>query len=61
MKPFGILTWKWLARRLIGRPSLPWLGRGGQMKSTGGTTGGSPTAGGNGREGGGTVIRKDAL
>ena len=59
MKPFGIRTWKWLALRSIGRPSVPWFGLGGQIKSAGGGgPGTSPGAAGNGRAGGGTEISK---
>ena len=33
MNPFGMLTWKWLARRAMGFPSRPWSGRRGQTNS----------------------------
>lgn len=58
-------TWKWLALRAIGRPSVPWFGRGGQTKSAAGggcnnsgIPAGSPAKG---KVGGGTEITKQSL
>ena len=68
MKPLGMRTWKWLARRAMGRPSVPWLGLGGHVNSVcggpGGVGGGSANSGNpagrpaaKGKVGGGTVIQ----
>lgn len=48
MMPCGTRTWKWLARKEMGLPSVPVLGRGGHRNSTCCTAGGEnispPTA-----------------
>jgi hypothetical protein len=34
MNPFGILIWKWFARKIIALPSFPMFGRRGHMNTT---------------------------
>ena len=48
-------TWKWLARSEIGRPSVPWFGRGGQVNSMLGACGGGSVKEG-GRPMNGSVV-----